>query len=426
RRWGRRPWPELLGAAIRLADEGFVVSHYLAGAFVADGAALLDDAEARRIFDRDGALPREGDVVVQRDLAATLRRVAEGGAAGFYAGPVAEALVRGVRARGGVLALEDLGAYRPVLRAPLIGRYRGYRIVAFPPPSSGGLALLQILGMLEGYDLRRSGSGSSRTVHLMVEAERRAFADRARWLGDPEFVEIPLAGLLRPDYLARRAASIRASRATPSRRIAAGTPIPGGGGGETLHLSVGDADGGAVALTTTLNTSFGTGSVADGTGVLLNNEIDDFALAPGIPNVYGLVGDAANAIAGGKRPLSSMSPTIVEDAGGTGRPRLVLGSPGGAHIITAVAQVVIDVLDHGMTLQEAVDAPRFHHQWLPDRIEVERGGLAADVERILLARGYHLEVARRGLGDVAVIGSDGSGGWLGAADPRREGVARGY
>jgi len=257
----------------------------------------------------------------------------------------------------------------------------------------------------------------------MVEAERRAFADRSRWVGDPDFVEVPIHALLSPAYLAARAASIRDDRADSSEEIGPG--LPPIEGSDTLHLSVADGAGRAVALTTTLNSACGSGIVAEGTGILLNNEMDDFSLAPGVPNQFGLLGEDANAVAGGKRPLSSMAPTIVEFPGGGPRPRLVLGSPGGPTIITSVLQVIVNVLDHGMELQEAVDAPRFHHQWMPDLVDHEIRAFPADVTRGLEARGHVLRL-RDLMGDVAAIGVDPDGAWRGAADPRGEGIAVGY
>jgi gamma-glutamyltranspeptidase/glutathione hydrolase len=338
---------------------------------------------------------------------------------------VAEAIVETVRQAGGVMSLEDLAGYEAKLRRPLEGSYRGHRVVTFPPPSAGGVILLQVLATLERYDLASSGPGSSLTVHLMAEAERRAFADRSRWLGDPDFVEVPLTRLLDPGYLARRGASIRPDRATPSTTVQPGDPLADGPG-NTMHFSLADAAGRSVAFTITLNQWFGTGMVAAGTGVLLNNEIDDFALAPGAPNLYGLTGDRRNAVASGKRPLSSMTPTIVETRRGGTRPLLILGSPGGATIPTSVLQVLINVIDHGMPLQEAVDFPRFHHQWLPDRIRYERRAFPADVSVNLIARGHGLEQSDGPLGNVNAIGLAADGSWIGAPDPRRGGTAEGF
>ncbi len=425
RRWGSLPWRTLLEPAMRLASQGIPISGATAITLAERAQDLASDPAARAIFTREGAPLREGDLLVQKDLAATLEAVAAGGAAAFYRGPIARALAGAVRATGGVLDEEDLARYEPLPRDPVEGSYRGLRVVSFPPPSSGGIVLLEILGMLERFDLAASGLGSSLTVHRMAEAEKRAFADRARWLGDPDYFRVPVRGLLDRKYLAQRSATIRDDEATPSAAVAAGTP-PDREGAQTTHLSVGDSKGGAVALTTTLNSWYGTARVAAGTGVLLNNEIDDFALAPGVPNQYGLVGEGdANAVAAGKRPLSSMCPTIVERQGEAGRPLLVIGSPGGPTIITTVLQILVDVVDHRLALQEAVDAPRFHQQWLPDRIDHEAHAFPADVARALATRGHVLQ-ERGPIGDAEAIGVAPDGAWLGAADPRGEGSAAGY
>jgi gamma-glutamyltranspeptidase/glutathione hydrolase len=425
RRWGSRSWSELLQPAIRLAEQGFTVGPMLALAFEREADRLRADPEARRVLTRDGEPYREGELLVQPDLAATLRAIAERGSSGFYDGPTAAAIVDTVSRAGGVMRVDDLAAYRPVLRRPIVGSYRGHRVVGFPPPSSAGITLLQILGMLERFDLEASGYGSSATTHLIVEAERRGFADRSRWLGDPAFFAVPSSGLLQPEYIARLASGIRVARATPSAEVHPGRPA-GADDHETLHFSIGDAAGRVVAMTLTLNQWFGTGIVAPGTGVLLNNEMDDFALAPGVPNLYGLLGGEANAVDGGKRPLSSMGPTIVELADPGPRPRLVLGSPGGSLIITSVLQVLVNVVDHGMPVQQAVNAPRFHHQWHPDEIRHESLAFPVDVQRNLRALGHVLVEDVWLLGNVNAIGLGEDGAWLGAADPRRFGSAAGY
>ncbi len=423
-RWGRLAWSALVEPAIVAAREGVPVTARTAHALAAHAARLERDPEARALFFRDGRVLREGERMRCPALATTLEWLAREGPRAFYEGPVAEAIVRTVRGAGGVLALEDLAAYRPVWRRPVEGRYRGYRVVSFPPPSSGGVVLLEILGMLEPFDLGATGFGSSLTVHRMVEAEKRAYADRARWLGDPDRVAVPVERLLDPDYLAARARTIRDRRATPARRIHAGK-FPETESSDTTHLSIADAEGNVVALTTTLNSAFGAALFAEGTGILLNNEMDDFALAPGVANLYGLVGGAANAVTGGARPLSSMAPTIVEaPEGARYQPFLVLGSPGGATIITSVLQVIVNVVDHGMELQEAVDAPRFHHQWLPDRLDHEPRAFPADVARALVRRGHRLH-EREWMGNVSAIARAADGTWLGAADPRRAGCAQG-
>jgi gamma-glutamyltranspeptidase/glutathione hydrolase len=423
RKWGSLPWGSLLAPAISIAEDGFPVSRRTAGSLSRFEAELAAEPSTRAIFFRDGRLLSKGERLARPALAATLQRIAAEGSAGFYEGPVADAVIRTVRRAGGVMEPDDLTAYRPVFRRPLERTYRGHRVVTFPPPG-GGVVLLQILGMLERYDPADSGYASSMTIHRTAEAMRRAYADRSRWLGDPESFDNRVEALLDPDYLASRAGSIRKRKATPSRKVRPSDSLPLRPT-ETTHLSVADREGGAVALTTTLNYYFGAFLVAEGTGVLLNNEIDDFSLAPGAPNLYGLVGGEANAVRPGKRPLSSMTPTIVEPRGGGARPLLVLGSPGGSKITTAVLQVLVNVIDHRMPLQEAVDAPRFHHQWLPDRIDHEPRTLPADVARALEARGHRL-AERKAIGNVNTIGIDADGAWLGAADPRRGGLAEGY
>lgn len=425
RRWGALPWKRLVRPAIRLAARGFEITPMQADSFAGRLEVLSGNDEARRIFTLDGAALPAGYRLVQPDLAATLRRIARHGAAGFHDGPVAAAIAETVQRHGGVLTRDDLGAYAPVLRTPVEGRYRGHRIVSFPPPSSGGIALLQMLAMLERFDLAESGPGSSRTVHRVAEAGRRAFADRGRWLGDPDHVEVPVDALLDPAYLRTRSESIRDDRATPSDDTGAWAP-PTPASTETLHFSIVDADGGAVSMTTTLNSWYGTGIVAEGTGVLLNNEIDDFTLGAGVPDQYGLVGGAANAVAGGKRPVSSMTPTIVEAREGPPGPLLVLGSPGGSTIISTVAEVIVGIIDHDLELQAAVDAPRFHHQWKPDRISHEALAFPEDVRVALERLGHTLAAWPRPQGRVAAILRDGGGGWLGAADPRGWGSAEGF
>ena len=423
KRWGSRPWAELIQPAIELAEAGVVISPTSAGFFAQENARLAADPAAKAIFTKDGAPFPEGARLVQKDLAKTLRAIAASGPKAFYEGTVAEAIAKADVATGGVMTLEDLAAYRPAIREPIVGSYRGRKVVAFPPPSSGGIVLLQALGMLERFDLAASGPGSSLTLHRIAEALRRAFADRSRYLGDPDYVQMPVAALLDPAYVRARGATIRDDRATPSSKVRPGLP-PREEGGQTLHLSVADARGGAVALTSTLNSWFGAAIVAPGTGVLLNNEIDDFALPGAVANQFGLTGEDANAVAGGRRPLSSMCPAIVESAQG-GRPMLILGSPGGPRIISSVLQTIVHVIDDGMTLQEALDEPRIHHQWLPDAIAIERRGFSADVLDGLRRRG-HVLAPRDPIGNVCPIGLDASGRWTGAADPRDEAVALGY
>jgi gamma-glutamyltranspeptidase/glutathione hydrolase len=420
-RWGTRPWASLVAPAIRLAEEGTTVSAKSAAVYAEENEHLAADPAARALFTKDGAPLPEGSRLVQKDLAATLRTLASDKADGFYEGRVAQAIVDAVRAGGGVMTLDDLAGYKVAERHPLEGRYRGKRVVTFPLPSSGGIVLLQTLGMLERFDMAASGAGSSLSLHRIAEAERRAFADRSRFLGDPAFVEDKTARLLAKPYVDARSETIRDDRAIPSSTIGPGDSKKEGS--NTYHLSVADSRGGAVALTSTLNSWFGAAIVAPGTGLLLNNEIDDFSLAPGVENQFHLLGEAANAPAGGKRPLSSMCPTIVEDDAPGARPLLVLGSPGGPTIISAVLQTLLHVVDDGMTIQQAVDAPRIHHQWMPDRLDLE--AMPKDVLDALAAKGHKLN-PRVFTWNVAGIGRDAQGRWTGAADPRGEGVAIGF
>jgi gamma-glutamyltranspeptidase/glutathione hydrolase len=438
RRWGRRGWADLILPAIRLADEGFRVSPFLSASIEAVRESLSRGPEAAGIFLLpDGSPPPPGYRLRQADLARTLRRVADRGPGGFYRGPVARAIAKDMARRGGLITEEDLRGYRAVVRRPIEGRYRGYRIVTTPPPSSGGVALLETLNILEGFDLGAAGRGSSASLHLIAEAERRAFADRAVHLGDPDFVEVPTAVLVSKEYAALRAKDLDPRRASSSAELGAGNPWPVNSGTadapppagrlstespDTNHFSVVDAAGNAVAVTYTLNSNFGARRVARGTGVLLNNEMDDFSIAPGVPNQFELVGSEANAIAPGKRMLSSMTPTLVEREG---RLVLVAGAPGGPTIISTVLQIVLNVIDFDMDPMAAVCAGRVHHQWRPDELRVEPGALAADVVANLEARGHRV-VETRPFGAAHVIGRDqATGAWLGAADPRRHGTARG-
>jgi gamma-glutamyltranspeptidase/glutathione hydrolase len=424
KRWGTRPWDELVAPAIRLAEEGVVVSELTAEILLDETPRLAADPAAAAIFTKSGAPMREGDRLVQKDLAKTLRAIAAQGAAGFYEGSIADAIVKGTSAVSGVMTTADLARYRAIPREPLTGTYRGRTIVVFPPPSSGGVVLLQALAMLERFDLSASASGSALTLHRIAEAERRAFADRTVYLGDPDVVRVPVNALLDPAYLAARSATIRDDRATPSSKVPPGS-LPAGAGMNTLHVSIADDRGGAIALTTTLNEWYGAALVAPGTGILLNDEIDDFSLGKGVANQYGLLGASANAVAGGKRPLSSMCPTIVESKPPGARPFLVLGARGGPMIISSVLQTIVHVIDDGMSLQEALDAPRIHHQWLPDEIVYERRAFTPEVAASLRSRGHKL-TEHGPIADVAPIGLDASGRYTGAADPRVEAVALGY
>jgi gamma-glutamyltranspeptidase/glutathione hydrolase len=416
--YGRKTWPELLAPAIELAAKGFPISYDLA-ASLRSSSRLGQFPESRRIFLKDGAFYEAGDRLVQTELAATLARVAGSGARDFYEGDTARRLAQAMAENGGLIGLDDLAAYEAVERRPLTGQYRGYEVITAPPPSSGGIGVLQMLGMLEGSGYEAAGAGAAASIHYVAEAMRRFFADRAAHLGDPDFVRVPVSGLLDREYIARLRASIDPERATPSSSVRAGTPAPHERS-NTTHYSIVDADGNAVAVTYTLNDSFGSGVTASGLGFLLNNEMDDFAAKPGAPNLFGLVQGELNTIQPGKRPLSSMTPSVVLR---NGRPYLVAGSPGGPRIISAVLEVILNVVDFRMGIQDAVDAPRFHHQWLPDRLYVERG-LSPDTIALLKARGHAVE-PHQGVGNVSAILIED--GWLhGAADSRSDGKAAGF
>jgi gamma-glutamyltranspeptidase/glutathione hydrolase len=413
---GKFTLADLLQPAIALARDGIVVAD--------DSADTLPDWHRRlarwpssgKIFSRaDGTSLREGDMLVQTDLAATLTAISEHGPSGFYEGPVAQKLVQGIRDAGGIMTSDDLTSYRPVLRAPVRGNYRGYDIVSMPEPSSGGIVLLETLNILEGFPMHEMPQGSAPSLHVLIEAMKRGYADRARYLGDPAFVNAPVATLIAKDYAARQRASIDPDHATPWTNALSATPPHEGS--NTTHFSAVDSAGNAVSNTYTLNFSYGVGLVAEGTGVLLNNELDDFTAAPGASNAYGLVGFEANLPGPGKRPLSSMTPTIVLRDGG---PLLVTGSPGGSRIISTVIQVIVDVLDYHMDVAAAVAAPRLHHQWLPDEVRIERG-FPADVVAALRAMGHTVvePLGQTSANSIAVTEK----GLLGAPDPRTRGAA---
>ncbi|MGO4716891.1 gamma-glutamyltransferase [Bradyrhizobium sp. 2TAF24] len=413
---GKFTLKELIAPAIALARDGLTVTDDIADTLPESHTRLARWPAGARIFSRpDGSVLREGDRLLQPDLAATLTAVAEQGPRGFYQGPVAEKLIAGIRGAGGIMTIEDLKTYQPVIRTPVRGRYRGYDIVSMPLPSSGGVVLLETLNILEGYRLGELKQGSVESLHLLIEAMKRAYADRARYLGDPAFADAPLERLLSTDYAAQLRAAIRGDRAATAEEVAAAQPSPREGS-NTTHFSVVDAAGNAVSNTYTLNFSYGVGLVAEGTGVLLNNELDDFTAAPSASNAYGLVGFEANLPGPGKRPLSSMTPTIVLR---DGKPVLVTGSPGGSRIISAVLQVVVDVIDYRMDGALAVALPRLHQQWRPEGVYVEQG-FAADVLDGLRAKGHTIVMP---LGQTSANSiSFTAEGALGAPDPRTRGA----
>ena len=438
-RWGRLPLAAVLAPALRLAERGFPLSRVEAATLDFFREPLARFPSTARAF--VPAVPyAEGDTLRQPDLANVLRRIRDRGRDGFYTGETARLIAAEMARNGGLVTLADLAAYRAVERAPVVGTYRGHRVISMGPPSSGGTALLQLLAAVEPFDVRAMGFNSSATIHLMAEAMRRTYADRSEWLGDPDFVDVPVAGLVDTAYVRARMATFSSVRTTPSAGTAAGGPHRESA--QTTHYSVVDADGMAVSTTTTLNGPYGSMLVVDGAGFLLNNEMDDFAAAPGVPNQFDLVGSDANAVAPGKRMLSSMTPTVVEDP--AGRLLLVVGSPGGGRIITAVFEAIVNVVDHGMSVSEAVAAPRVHHQWLPDVLFAERGALARDVADNLRARGWTVveEAEYWSRVDAVLVqcdavDADPSGlartetatagcALLGGADPRGEDAAVGF
>ena len=412
---GRFDFADLVAPAIRLARQGLTVDDDLADSLPFATAAFARHPSSARIFLRpDKTQLRVGDHVALDDLADTLERIAAQGSRGFYKGFVAEKLVTAVQNAGGAMTLDDLANYRAIEREPVKGWYRGHTIVSMPPPSSGGVHIIQIANILEAYPLAEQGLNSAATIYEIAEAEKHAFADRARYLGDPDFVKVPVRGLTSKDYAARLRAEISPDRARTAREIAADRPQPYESD-ETTHFSVVDESGNAVSNTYTLNIPYGCGLVVDGAGFLLNDELDDFTARAGDANLYGLVGGEANLPGPGKRPLSSMSPTMVFKDGDL---ELVTGAAGGSRIISIVLQIILNTVDHGLNVAEAEEAPRIHHQWLPDELRVERG-LSKDTLRLLEAKG-HKVVLREPMGSANSIARK-NGDLMGASDPRHRG-----
>jgi gamma-glutamyltranspeptidase / glutathione hydrolase len=418
---GKFTLAQLIAPALALARNGFMVEDDLADSLPRAAARLTRWPSTRKIFaTADGSVLRGGDLLIQSDLAATLAAIAERGPRAFYQGGIAERIAAAVREAGGRMTAQDLSGYRAIERRPVRGSYRGHEVFSMPPPSSGGVHLVQILNILEGFDLRASGPGAAATLHPMLEAMKLAYADRAEFLGDPDFVQVPAMGLVSKRYAERLRARIDLARAQPAREVKPGALLAPEAD-QTTHYSVVDAGGNAVANTYTLNFSYGLGLVAEGTGILLNNELDDFAAKPGVPNAYGLVGGDANAPGPRKRPLSSMSPTIVLKDGGV---FLITGTPGGSRIITTVLQVMSNVIDHGMNVAEATIEPRIHHQWLPDQVVAERG-FSPDTIRLLASLGHGVAVGNTSGSAHSIMRTPE--GWAGAADTRQRGtLAAGY
>ena len=411
KKWGTMPLSKVLEPAIKLADKGFIVSDILAQTLKEEKSTLGKWSSSKAIFFKNGEPLKSGDLLVQKDLAKSLRLIAKQGAKAFYQGEIATKIAKEMQSHGGTMTLEDLKAYKVVERQPIIGDYRGYKVVTMPPPSSGGVHLIEILNMLEHYPIKEDGVNSAKNIHHMAESMKLAYADRSEYLGDPDFVKIPVTGLTSKAYANERVKTIDDNKARLSSTIKPGKPQPYESD-QTTHYSVMDKAGNAVAVTYTLNLNFGSGIVVEGTGILLNNEMDDFSVKPGVPNAFGLVGGAANAIEAKKRPLSSMTPTIVMK---NNKPWLVTGSPGGARIITTVLQSVVNTIDHEMNPAEAIITPRVHHQWLPDELRVEEG-ISPDTIKLLQDKGHNV-VTKAPMGRIQIIQADDSG-FYGYSDPR--------
>lgn len=412
-KYGSLPLNSVVRPAIKLAQEGFIVNDALADDLKTYGSEVLPHHEnSKAIFWKDGEPLKKGDKLVQQDLANSLTMIAENGPDAFYKGEIARQIAQQMQQNGGLITTDDLAAYQAVERTPVSGEYRGYQIFSMPPPSSGGIHIVQILNILENFDMKKYGFGSADAIQIMAEAEKYAYADRSEYLGDPDFVNVPWQALTSKAYAKSIAGQIEINKAKPSSEIRPGKLAPYESD-QTTHFSVVDKDGNAVAVTYTLNTTFGTGIVAGNTGILLNNQMDDFSAKPGVPNVYGLVGGEANAVGPKKRPLSSMSPTIVVKDGKTW---LVTGSPGGSRIITTVLQMVVNTIDFGMNVAEATNAPRFHHQWLPDELRVEKG-FSPDTLKLLEQKGQKVALKEAmGSTQSIMVGPDGE--LYGASDPR--------
>lgn len=422
-RFGRLKWADLLQPAIDLAKNGVVQTTREARGLNAFKARLQKESPKSTYFLKpDGTPWAEGDTLFQKDLGRVLTSIGEKGRDGFYKGRTARLLVKEMKSGNGIISKQDLKEYAAIWRDPVVEKYKDYQVITMSPPSSGGIALLQLLRLVEPYPVKKWGWNTDSTVQVMIEAERRVYADRAKFLGDPDFVKIPMRELVSYDYLKSRWADFDFQTATDSRNVSGGV-LPGYESMETTHFSVVDKEGNAVSVTTTLNGSYGSGVVVSGGGFLMNNEMDDFSVKPGVPNMYGLIGNKANAIAPQKRILSSMTPTILEK---DGKLFMVLGTPGGSTIITSVFQTILNVVEHGMTMQQAVNALKFHHQWLPDRTTFERGALSDETIKYLSERKFKLEEQKNTIGrmDCILVWPDGR--LEGGSDPRGDNTSLGY
>ncbi len=420
RKYGSMKWKDVIAPAIRLAEQGFEISPHLAELIDSSKNQLGKWSASRAIFFKDGKPMLAGERLLQKDLAQSLRLIAEQGPAAFYEGAVAKKIVAEMQQHEGLISASDLKNYKAVERIPVRGNYRGYEVVSMPPPSSGGVHIIQMLNMLEHYPLKEQGANSAQTLHQLSEVMKLAYADRSEFLGDPDYYKVPLKGLTSRAYADELVKKIQPDRATPSAEIKPGKPLHYESD-QTTHYSVADKFGNIVATTYTLNLNFGSGIVATGTGIVLNNEMDDFSVKAGVPNAFGLLGGDANAVQGWKRPLSSMSPTIVLK---DGKPFLVTGSPGGSRIITTTLQTILNVIDHGMNVAEATISPRIHQQWMPDQLRFEKG-ISMDTLRLLEQKGQVLRPAAT-LGKTQTIQIVPQG-FAGYSDPRNpDGAALGF
>jgi gamma-glutamyltranspeptidase / glutathione hydrolase len=423
KKFGKLPWKTLLQPAIELASSGVVLTEREALGFNNIKSVLKKvNGENTPYFVREDRTWQKGDLLVQLELAETLRIIQKKKRAGFYSGKVAKQLVAEMAKGRGIISLEDLKNYHSVWRTPLVEQYKDFKIITMPPPSSGGIALVQLLRLVEKYPLRAWGWNKDSTVQVMIEAERRVYADRAKWLGDPDFVKVPQAELMDKNYLAKRWTDFNFNKATDSKAISGGA-VPGYESDETTHYSVVDKEGNAVSITTTLNGAYGSKVVVAGAGFLMNNEMDDFSVKAGVPNMFGLIGNKANEIQPNKRMLSSMTPTIVEK---DGKLFMVVGSPGGSTIITSVFQTILNVVEHGMTMQQSVNALRFHHQWLPDKTVFETNAITPETIGVLTNKGYTIEIQKGTIGRMDCILIYPDGRREGASDPRADNTSWGY
>lgn len=413
-KYGTKKLSDLIKPAINLAQNGFAITERQAQTMLEVKNEFAKFSSSKKYFlKKDGSTYKEGEILVQKDLAKTLKEIQKNGQKAFYEGKIADLIVKDMQKNGGIITKEELKSYKPIWRKPVVGNYRGYEIISMGPPSSGGIHIIEILNIIENANIKELGFGSSATISLMSEAMRQAYADRSEYLGDPDFIKVPTEQLIDKAYAKKIYNKIKPNKAISSDDVRPGLNIKESD--NTTHYSIADKWGNAVSVTYTINASYGSAAAVDGAGFLLNNEMDDFSIKPGVPNIYGLVGGDANAIEPNKRPLSSMSPTIILK---DGKLFMIVGSPGGARIITTVLQVIVNVIDHKMDISEAVSAPRFHMQWLPDEIRIEKFGMPNDVKGNLEKMGY-LVVTKPVMGDVNAIMIDNNI-FYGSMDPRKE------